>query len=398
MLTTSASASTIIFDDSYKGLPTNWSSQVLNCKTMAESSPSLPHVKGPGTPPAGSGSLKVALPAASFGGIGRDFPAGTNLSDLNGFDAWVYFTSTDFTPSMNIDASDSTYSYSFYVDANAASPNTWQHVNAGTAQLQWESTKMSDGSDGPAGTNTLADFLATHSGVSLDSVSITGGVCATAGAFNVDKLTLGVADTWTITDFEAPFPSTVANFSRPTSVPTGTVVTLGARLTHSNAPGAAETVSLYAHSATNSTYRLVKSLTADSTGAVSMKVAPSSTTTYQWRYSGANTNNAAANAPAFTIASRQRVAVTTKPTSAGYNTNAVLKGRITPNTGGVTVRLVRLVNGQRIVVASAKTVYGGYFTIKAPMKVRGTSTYLVSALPYPGQDLGQSATFKIATK
>ena len=104
------------------------------------------------------------------------------------------------------------------------------------------------------------------------------------------------------------------------------------------------------------------------------------------------------NASEFTIVSRQRVVVTSKPTSAAYGTNAVLKGRITPHKGGVTVRLVRLVNGQRIVVANAKTVYGGYFTIKAPMKVRGTYTYLVSALPYPGEDLGQSPSFKITTK
>ncbi|MGN6721138.1 MAG: hypothetical protein ACTHJM_00835 [Marmoricola sp.] len=384
---------------SYKGLPAGLTNASVSCVADASATLSATHVSGPATPPAGSGSLRIVEANDVSGGIQADFSSTEpSLSAVTAFDAYLYARSSDGVPaSLLVEAYDPSTNRDYEFSLDLTAPDKWVHLNAATATMSWVARNGTTGVTVATGKNSLATFMQApeHANVKLEALVVAGS--CDPGAFYVDALNYAVGPTADTLDFEAPLPSTLANFSRPTSVRMGTVVTLGARLTHSSAPAAGETVSLYAHSVGRS-FQLIKTLTTDSTGAVSFKVAPNSTTTYQWRYSGANTNYAPVNASAFTIASRQLVAVTSKPTAAAYGTNAVVKGRITPHKGGVTVRLVRLVNGNRMVVASAKTTYGGYFTIKAPMKLRGTWTYTVSALPYPGQDLGQSATFKVTTK
>ena len=76
----------------------------------------------------------------------------------------------------------------------------------------------------------------------------------------------------------------------------------------------------------------------------------------------------------------------------------MIKGRLTPGRSGVVVRLVRVVSGKKVALASSRSTTGGYFTIKAPMLARGTYTYVVTAAAYTGEAVGQSSAFKIATK
>lgn len=321
---------------------------------------------------------------------------GPLLSSLTAFDAYVYSPSTGgAVPEFGIVASDGAVDYSLRV---VASGTGWVHVDTtGSTVLSYDSFDNQTNSNGPSGTSTLSDFVTAHPNATFNSFVLAPTACGPQ-TYYLDDVHYAVGSTDNTIDFEAPLPAALANSSHPASVLTGTMVTLGARLTSAGSALSGQRVSLYSHGVGTSTYRLVTSLTTDSNGAVSTRLPVNSTTTYQWRYSGGGTNYAAASASAFTITSRQRVAVTSKPTSTTYRGTAVLKGRITPHRGGVTVRLVRLVSGKRIVVASARTVYGGYFTINAPMTARGTYTYLVSALPYPGEALGQSATFKITTR
>ena len=318
------------------------------------------------------------------------------LSTLTAFDAYVYVPATGAaTPEFDIDATDGSVYYSLHV---AATGTGWVHVDTtGTTVLAYDSFNGQTNTEGPSGSSTLADFATAHPNATFDTFVVAPTACG-PGVYNLDDVHYAVGSTDNTVDFEAPLPTTLANSSHPRSVLTGTVFTLGAHLTSADSVLSDQTVSLYAHGVGTTTYRLVKSLTTDANGAVSMQVAPTSTTTYQWRYTGAGTNYAPVNATAFTVTSRQRVAVTSKPTSTSYRGTAVIKGRVTPHKAGVTVRLIRLVSGKRIVVASARTTTGGYFTIKAPMTARGTYSYLVAALPYPGEALGQSATFKIATR
>lgn len=383
---------------SYKGLPGDWQGISFPCSLSGTPGPYSPaHVMGPDTPPAGQGSLKVAgsstkSPVLFFGPSNAPL-----LSTLSAFDAYVFVPTTGGTQAeFDIEASEGPVDYTLSITSTGT--GAWKHLDlTGSTVLNWDSFNNTTNAE-DSGTSTLADFVTAHPNAVFDDL-VTAPTNCGPSTFYLDDVHYAVGTTDNTVDFEAPTPTSLVNFSRPASVVSGTAVTLGARLTASSTPVAGQTVSLYAHGVGTSTYHLVKSVVTDATGAVSTKVANTSTTTYQWRFASSGSSPyAPANAGAFTIVSRQRVVVTTKPTSVTYGRTAHIDGYIRPIKGGVTARLIRLVNGKRIVVGYAKTGPKGVFNIYAPMKVRGTYTYLVSALPYPGQDLGQSATFKITTK
>lgn len=379
---------------SYKGLPSDWHALSVPCAPGSPTAYTPAHVTGPVGAPAGVGSLRLAgssstSPIVFFGPT--DSPL---LSSLTAFDGYVNTPSTaGATPEFDIEASDGSVDYSLHIAASGAG---WVHVDTtGATVLSWDSFDNQTSTEA-SGSSTLSDFVTAHPNATFNAFVLAPETCGPE-TYYLDDVHYAVGSVDNTVDFEAPLPAALTNGSHPSSVLSGSVVTLSAHLSSSGTPLAGQTVKLYSHGVGTS-YRLVKSLTTDSSGAVSMRVGLNSTTTYQWRYPATSTNYAPATASAFTIASRQRVAVSSKPTTTTYRGFAVIKGRVTPNKAGVTVRLIRLVSGKRIVVASARTTTGGYYTIKAPMYVRGTYSYLVSALPYTGENLGQSTTFKITTR
>lgn len=386
---------------SYKGLPAGWSNGSINCTSGAPVALNASHVTGPATPHDGSGSLKIAETNGISGAIQADFsqtePA---LSTLSAFDAYLYASANGGVPgSLLIEAYDPTTNLDYEFSLDLAAPDQWLHLDAATATLSWNSWNDSTGADAAQGTDTLQSFLAdpAHANVKLDQL-VVAGPCD-PGTFYVDSLNYAVGATVGTIDFEAPTPTTLTNGSHPATMVNGQSTTLSATLKSASTPLAGLTAQLYAKSTGSTIYKLLKTVTTNASGIASAAVAPANTTSYQWRFpNSSSAQYAPSNAPAYTIVSRQRVVVTAKPAWVTYRTTAVVSGYVRPIKGGVTVRLVRLVSGKRIVVGYARTGPRGAFAIDALMTVRGTSTYLVSALPYPGQDLGQSATFKITTK
>lgn len=381
---------------SYKSLPTDWQSLSFPCSPSGSPGPYAPaHVTGPTGAPSGQGSLRLAggstsSPVLFFGP--SDSPL---LSTLSAFDAYVNIPSTGgAVPEFDIEASDGSVDYSLHVSASGTG---WVHVDTtGATVLDWDSFDNQTNT-GASGSTTLSDFVTAHPNAVFDTF-VLGPTSCGPGTYYLDDVHYAVGSTDDSVDFEAPLASALSNASHPSSILTGSLVTLGARLTTGGTALSGETVQLYSHGAGSTTFRLAKSLTTDANGAVSLRVAPSSTMTYQWRYPAVGSDYASANASAFTIVSRQRVAVTSKPTSVTYRHTAILKGRIAPGHSGLAIRLVRLVSGKRVVVATARTATGGYFTLKAPMTARGTYAYVVQALPYTGEALGESTSFRITTR
>lgn len=380
---------------SYKGLPSDWHGLSIPCVSGSPAAYAPPRVYGPATPPSGGGSARVSgtssnSPVLFFGPTESPL-----LSTLSAFDGWVYVPiSAAATPVFHVEASDGAVGYSLDL---AASGTGWVHLDtASPTVLKYDSFNNQTNTAGPSGTTTLSDFEAAHTGAIFDAFVIAPQSCG-VGTYYLDDVHYAVGTTDNTVDFEAPLPSSLANGSHPSSVLTGTPTTLTATLASAGTPLAGQSVALYAHGVGTS-WHLVTTRTSDVNGAVSLKVTPTSTTTYQWRFAATGTNYAPVNASSFLIASRQRVLVTSKPTSTVYRGTAVIKGRVTPHKTGVTIQLVRLVSGKRIVVASTKTVMGGYFTLKAPMNTRGTYSYVVAAVPYTGEALGQSSSFKITTR
>lgn len=397
---------------SYNGLPSDWSASSFNCNTGQDSSYVPAHVADPaGTP--GRGSLGVSSPA----GVARDLEFGydvySNLSQLTAFTGDVYVPSGGPAPEFTILAAedgpaDIPPSHLYALSVKPVGNDAWVTLdatkgltvrtgtwNAATQDYDWT---VADG------TQDLSAFASAHPTVSFDSFDISlefnSPADCVASTFYIDNVHYAAGGVDRTVDFEVPAQTSFSNGTHPASIVNGQSLTLSATLKSAGTPVAGQTVQLYAKSTGSTTYKLLKTVTTNaSTGVASAGVAPSNTTSYQWRFPSSGSNQyAPTNASAITIVSRQRITVTSKPTSVGYRGTAVVSGYIRPIKGGVTVRLVRVVSGKRIVVASTRTGPRGVFTIKAPMTVRGTAIYLVSALPYAGQDLGQSATFKITTK
>lgn len=389
---------------SYKGLPTNWWGLSLPCSPSGTpSSYSGTHTTGPGTPPAQQGSLRVSDSSGTMDVLGVDFGYTPVLSGLTAFTGSVYVAggSTD-NVQFEIDASDgSTTDYSLTL----ATPtrDAWVSLDLlNGATLNWQSYDHNTGNPVASGTTTWSAFTTAHSNLVLEDLAFAPLSGCSPVTYYLDDVHYAVGAIDDTVDFEAPYADSFVNHTSSRSVLTGTPVTLSATLSSTAQPfSTGQTVQLWAKSATSSTYKLLKTLTTDpTTGAVSYRVGPSSSTSYQWRYPASNAGNnyAPVNSSVTTIVTRQRVAITSKPTTTSYRGYATIKGRLTPAKSGVVVRLVREVSGRRIVVASARSTTGGYFTLKAPMLARGTYTYVVTASAYTGEAAGQSASFRITTR
>lgn len=386
---------------SYKGLPSGWSGFRFPCtSTGSPTNYSPAHVTGPSTPPVGSGSLRVTESTSYANLVEIDFGTTLGLSSLTAFDGSIYVPSTSASNAQFVIGATDGSTTEYLLTLAPITRDSWVSLDMATATLNWEAFNNQTGTTIADGADTLSGFVSGHPGLVLQGLAFEPTNPCESSSFYLDNVHYAAGATDNTVDFEAPYADSFVNGSHPSSVLTGTALTLSATLSSGAHPfTTSQSVQLWAKGSSSTTYKLIKTLTTDpSTGVVSYRVAPSSTTSYQWRYPATGTNYAPVNASAFSVTTRQRVVVTSKPTMVRYGAKAYVSGYVRPIKGGVKVRLIRLVSGKRIVVATVSTGPKGVFNIYAPMTVRGTYTYLVSALPYPGEALGQSATFKIATK
>ena len=396
---------------SYNGLPADWLASSLNCTTGADSPYAPAHVADPaGTP--GRGSLRVSSPAGTARDLEFGFGSDSLLSQVTTFTSDVYVPSGSPAPEFTIQASDAAPvgtppKHLYALTVKPAGNDAWVALDATKALTvhtgTWNSAAQDYDWTTAAGTQDLSTFASAHPSAWFESfdVSLELGSPAdcVASTFYIDNVHYAMGSADTTVDFEVPAPTSLTNGSHPWSIIHGRSTTLSATLKSGATPLSGQTAQLYAKSTGSTTYKLLKTVTTNAAGVASATVTPPNTTNYQWRFPSAGSNPYAPTyAAPYTIVSRQRVTVTTKPTTTRYGGTAYVSGYIRPMKGGVKARLIRLVSGKRIVVGSVSTGPKGVFNIYAPMKVRGTYTYLVSALPYPGQDLGQSASFKITTK
>ena len=190
---------------------------------------SVAFVNGPGTPPAGSGSVQLTVGANgdSYPTVRQSDYNGVKLSALTAFDYSTYVSHAgsggqaayiDLYIDNNKDGVRDdilTFEPVYQTSQGAVVPNTWQHWDA-LHGLWW-----SDSMGGPPPLFTLSSYVAAHPDASIVNVG-GGGVILAAGcggaawtnfAGNADKLTIGVGGTDTTYDFEAA----AANAGGPTS-------------------------------------------------------------------------------------------------------------------------------------------------------------------------------------
>lgn len=189
----------------------------VNDSCGAVSTGSIGFVNGPGSPPAGSGSVQFTV-----GSNGDSYPTlrtanfdGVKLSSLTALDYWAYVSQPgsgsqaayiDLYIDNNGDAvRDDILTFEpVYQTAQSVAPNTWQHWSA-LDGLWW-----SDSMGGPPPLFTLSNYLSTHpnaailggSNTSLILAAGCGGAAWVGFIGNADWLTVGVNGSNTTYDLE----------------------------------------------------------------------------------------------------------------------------------------------------------------------------------------------------
>jgi uncharacterized membrane protein len=211
--------------------PGNMDGWAVNNDTCgAATTGAVDFVKGPGTPPAGTGSVQFTV-----GANGDSYPTvrqgdynGVALSNLTSLDYYTYVSHSGsggqapyidlYVDNDNNGTRDDilTFEPIYNPSQGAVALNTWQHWNALTG-LWW-----SDSMGGPPPLFTLSSYIATHpdarivnsGGGGVILAAGCGGAAWTSFVGNADKLTIGVGGTDTTYDFE---PAAAGGGGTPTS-------------------------------------------------------------------------------------------------------------------------------------------------------------------------------------
>jgi hypothetical protein len=183
----------------------------------AASTGSVSFVNGPGSPPAGVGSVKFTIGANgdSYETLRTGQYNAVKLSALTSLDYWTYVTSAPGSQAAYIDlyvdwnndnVQDDTITFEpvYQTAQGTVTLNTWQHWNA-FGGLWWSSNM-----GGPPPLFTLASYIASHPNAAIlggsdkNFVLATGcgGAAWTGFVGNADKLTIGVNGSNTTFDFE----------------------------------------------------------------------------------------------------------------------------------------------------------------------------------------------------
>jgi len=196
--------------------PDGWA--VDNDTCGAATTGSVDFVNGPGTPPAGAGSVRFTVGANgdSYPTVRQREYSGVKLSDLTAFDYWTYVSHSGsggqaayidlYVDNNNDGVRDDILAFEpiYQTGQGAVVLNTWQHWDA-VHGLWW-----SDSMGGPPPLFTLSSYVAAHPNAKILNVG-GGGVILAAGCGgaawtsfvgNADKLTIGVGGNNTTYDFE----------------------------------------------------------------------------------------------------------------------------------------------------------------------------------------------------
>jgi serine protease len=180
---------------------------------------------------------------------------------------------------------------------------------------------------------------------------------------------------------EAKLAGTRISIARSTSELTyGGSVTVSGKITRADtgADVAGAAVQLYARQKGSSTWRLLRTVTSTSTGAVSYVYKPSAGNDFQWRYNSGNTT--LMGSASSTVFTGVRTAVTAglSPTSVPLGGTVAVSGSVSPNHAGQLVYLQRYVGGGTWAnVTSAKLSSTSVYSFHPKPTTRATWTYRV---------------------
>jgi len=286
-----AAATTTI---STTSLPAGFAYDSLDCNSNATTGgPDYVHVPGPGTPLAGTGSLRVSFTKRSSFDLHRTSVSGT-IADVTAASLSSYTA-----PANGVWAiievggqSGTDYHWAWLQVPSTAAWSTTNLLTAATIHSYTYHSTTDTYVDDPDGTWT--QFSTAHGADSLYSVDIYADTCDTAlpatGSVYLDNVALDMSGASTV-DFEASPASHLSIGASKSKLVYGQSVTLSTKLTRksngSAIPG--QHALLYAKKAGSTSLAKVADVITSSSGNAQSAQSPKLNTSYLWIFSGNHT-------------------------------------------------------------------------------------------------------------
>jgi hypothetical protein len=370
------------------------------------------HVVGPATPPLGTGSLAIAVPAHSYSGVVENFPTGTDVGDLTSLSLATYqqpAITTSNTPlglGLTLMTSPDANDFYFYVQLGLfpAATAAWQTADifGSGVTITWTKYKQIPGSSTEISHDTQpwTTFAANNPDEVLANLTIAAlPSCALpATTFDLDDLVIGIDDTTTTYDFEPLLKTAIDAHQLATSLAAGHKFRPNATLKVAGKPVSGQALALFAEPATASHYHQVATAITNSHGVATAKPPrPVVNTRYRWQYAATSDNAAAVSRPAtLHVASSVSLRVTKRKvaTTVANGTRIHATGRVSPKHKGTVITLWRRSGKHPVKLAHGTEARSGSFSIDKVLP-RGTYTLFVTTAKDAVNAAGTSVTHKV---
>jgi hypothetical protein len=311
-----------------------------DCATQDAVPFNVDHETGPGSPPAGVGSLRLGAPVSSTLQLSAPDVFGSPGS-LTAFALSTYVPSGSNAVTAAFIAMDSDASDSY--DALAALPPAtavWTTTDLLTATLTWATVNSTTGQITPFGSGTYSQYRTAHPSHNLLGVSLRMDNCSQSQAnfLNLDALVIGFAGTTTTYDFEPSLPASLTNSLSPAKSVAGGPVTVKATLRSGGEPVAGAAARLFARRAGSAGFTEIPGATTNASGVAKSVQHPKVTTTYRWEFNGNNDVVPKRSAGrTVSVATKITLNVVDKTLKRGQDLS--VSGKTTPVRAGATVKV-----------------------------------------------------------
>jgi hypothetical protein len=273
------------------GLPNGVTAGASPCEVSGTPKDTITHVKGPGTPPLGVGSLEVKPNASAADGVLVAMTQNQlhHLTTLK--------VNTDYLGSGGEFLAGVQFTDGSDLDLLYTAPGSgWHSTNLLTATLVWQDFNTSE----VLGHGTLAEYEAARPDATVVNWGAFDFDCEinAASDFAVDDFQVATGGGTTIYDFEPPLTAKLSGHASDSSVRAGTKVTITGTLKGSGKPLKNEKLALYRKPAGTTKFKKIGSATTDKHGVATGKAQRVLVTSrYQWRFAGDDTHDIATSKP-----------------------------------------------------------------------------------------------------
>jgi hypothetical protein len=348
---------------------------------------SAKHVKGPKTPPLGTGSLKLSVGKQSAADLSGNLSSiNAQLGDLTALSVSSYVAASSASMAKLAQVTTQPDGSNRHWVGRVQLPGAvaeWTpfDVLSSTVDLTWTEYNQNNTQIGSSVTKSYGNFTADHPTLLVDSVGVTLTNCATSTrSINLDDLKFGINGSTTTVNFERAIGSRLVGHLSSKRVRYHGKVTPRATLTSSGSGFHDQLVSLWAKRTNAKRYNKVARVVTGVNGAAIAPVQrPKVNTTYQWRYAGDGTTHSPTKSSPDTVSVRSKVRF-------ALERRSVPKGDAVSGGGSVTPRH----NHLRIALwAKRVSGHGKHHSLGKPVKVATTKlrrdgTYRVSGKVGPG--------------